>query len=306
MDYKEFAQKVKKSICEFSQDSLKVELTDIVKNNGVVRQGLVISDREETICPTIYLEDFFEEYGKGKPFGSIVRDIVRIYEENRITEKIDFQFFLNYESVRKRVFQKVVNYEKNKEKLKKLPHIRFLDLAVVCYYSYMNDFLGNGTILIEAEHLTKWEIGQEVLFADARKNTLEKLGVEIRSMHEIIWEMLSESLGTGESDQLEKMLSHTEKEILMYVMTLRGGYFGGVCICYQEALRMFAGKCGKSFYILPSSIHELILIPDSQKERPEEFRRMVQEVNAGHVALEEQLSDNVYYFDISQNKISIV
>ncbi|MGN1147742.1 MAG: DUF5688 family protein [Lachnospiraceae bacterium] len=306
MNFSEFIEKTQKSICEFFGDGARVEVKEVIKNNGVILQGVVIIKEAETIAPTIYLNAFYEEYKRGKPFGRIVYEIVKIYERNKITDKINLDFFLDYNAVKGRIFQKVINYEKNKKVLENMPHVRFLDLAVVCYYAYMNDLFGRGSIQIETGHLDKWGISEEELFADARRNTLEKLGMELKGMNEVLFEMMAENLEHTDMDELRHMIDHTEKEIPMYIMTLRGRYFGAVCICYEEMMRFFAKKCGKSFFILPSSIHEIILIPDSGRERPEELRKMVQEVNAGHVALEEQLSDNIYYFNISEGKVSVI
>lgn len=64
-----------------------------------------------------------------------------------------------------------------------------------------------------------------------------------------------------------------------------------------------ARKEKKSLYILPSSVHEVILLPDNGEESPEELRRMIREVNREHVAPEEVLSDNLYYFDLAEKQV---
>lgn len=306
MEFKDFVEKVETGIREYLGKTERTEVKDIIKNNGVVRKGIVVGRKEEVIAPTIYLESFYEEYQKGKALGEVIYDIIKIYEDNRISDSINLDFFLDYESVKKRVFQKVINYEKNKDMLQNVPYERFMDLAVVCYYAYMNDFLGRGSIQIDVGHLDTWGISQEELFADARRNTLEKLGVEIKGMDEVICELLSENLEQEEAAELDEIMQQTKREVPMYIMTLRGRYYGAACILYKEILQAFGEKCRRSFYILPSSIHELILIPDNGREKQEDLRRMVVEVNAGHVALQEQLSDNIYYFSISENSVSML
>ncbi|MED9903726.1 MAG: DUF5688 family protein [Lachnospiraceae bacterium] len=307
MEFNEFIEKTKNSICRFLGDLGSAETKEVIKNNGVILHGIIITGAGEAISPTIYLDAFYEEYRRGKPFGSIVHEIIKIYEENKVSHEINLDFFMDYNAVRGRIFQKVIHYDKNRKLLHNLPHKRFLDLAVVCYYAYMNDFLGRGSIQIEIGHLDKWGISEEELFADARENTLKKLGAEVRSMDEILLEMMEEQLETADTRQLKNMLDNrTEQEIPMYIMTLRGRYFGAACICFEEMLKSFSDRCGKSFYILPSSVHELILIPESGREEPETLKNMVREINADHVLLEEQLSDNIYYFDISKNEVSLI
>lgn len=305
MDFNGFIEKAQNSVRDFLGESVKVQVREVTKNNGITLQGMVITRDGENISPTIYLKPFFEAYEKGKSFGCIIQEIISIYEENKVDADLNFDFFLDYQKVQKRVFQRIVNFEKNRKMLENLPHIRFFDLAVICYYAYMNDFLGKGSILIETGHLDRWGISQETLFEDARNNTVNKLGTEIMGVDELIYEMMSDKLEEKDLEQFSDAIQNAKREVPMYIMTVQGRYFGAVCMYYNEFLQVFAKKCGKNFFILPSSIHELILIPDSGRERPAELKKMVQEVNAGHVAPEEQLSDNVYYFDISQNRITL-
>lgn len=305
MQYKEFMEKTKKSVSDYLGKDVSVEIKEVVKNNGVTLQGLVISGKEESISPTIYLNGFYEDLKDGRTFGDIVRTIADIYQDNRIAGRINLDFFTDYNAVKGRIFIKVINYEKNKKLLEELPYKRFLDLAVVCYYAYMNDFLGKGSIQIEIAHLDKWGISEEVLFQDAERNTAVNLGAEIKGMGEVIKEMLRESFG-GEAEQLAEIAEQAKDEAPMYIMTLKGRYFGAACICDNALLQGFAMTHRTNFYILPSSIHELILLPDDGRERVEVLKNMVEEVNAGHVAPEEQLSDNVYYFDRFDGKVSLI
>lgn len=303
MNFREFSENVVKSVKTCLGNNVKTEVKKVTKNNGVELHGLIISKAQSSVSPTIYLDGFYREYKQGKSLGDIVYEIVSIYENNKVSADINLDFFLDYQAVKSRIFMKVVHYEKNKKMLEDMPHIRFMDLAVVCYYAYMNDFLGKGSIQIETGHLDRWGISEEELFKTAKGNTKDKLGVEIKGMDEILIEMLIENGKDVDREELEAILQRTEREVPMYIMTLKGRYFGAACIYCEEMLYSFGKRCGKSFYILPSSIHELILIPDSGNEKPEVLRQMVREVNAGHVAPEERLSDNIYYFDLTEGQL---
>lgn len=303
MDFNAFIEKVKLSLNEFFGEQADIFVREVEKNNGVILFGLTITRGKANISPTIYLEEFYNEYKRGKDFGTIVYEIVQIYEDNKIETEVNLDFFTRYEAVKNRIFFKVINYEKNKERLQKIPYLRFHDLAVVCYFAYMNDLIGHGFIQIEKGHIEKWGISREKLFSDARRNTRNKLRVEIKGMNEILWEMIAEKVSKMNMEEVRAALAHAEQKIPMYVMTLKGKYFGAACIYQNEALLQFAEKTGKSFFILPSSIHELILIPDEGREKPEVLKKMVRDVNRSHVAVEEQLSDNVYYFDRESERV---
>ena len=308
MEFQEFCEKIKESVCAYLGEETKGEIKQIVKNNGVRLNGLLLNREEDSIAPTIYLEGFYRDYREGKAFGKLVREIAEVYEKNRITDKsLCFDFFTNYEAVRGRIFHKVINYEKNRENLQDIPHVRFLDLALVCYYAYMNDILGQGSIQIDISHLDQWGITEEELFADAWENTTHKLGVEVRHMDELLEELLKERMDGLSEEEISNLLARQGKPLVpMYIMSVRGSCFGAACLYHKEWLAEFAEKCGTNLYILPSSVHELILIPDSNREEPESLKRMVKEVNAEHVERQEQLSDQVYYFDKEKKALSIL
>ena len=306
MNFEEFLSKTENSLRAFWGTGTQIEIKDIRKNNGVLLKGLVITQEKESISPTIYLDGFYQDYLKGKAFGRIVEEIIHLYKENKVKVPINMDFFLDYKAVRGRIFQKVIHYEKNRELLDNIPHKRFMDLAVVVYYAYMNDFLGRGSIQITVSHLDKWGISEEKLFEDASKNTREKLGVEILGMKDMLTELFFDNQCDADAAQVKEAVSYVERDVSMHVMTVKGRYFGAACICDTEMLKCFSERCNCNFYILPSSIHELILIPDTGFENPENLRRMVREVNAEHVEEEEQLSDNVYYFNRSTNTVNIV
>ena len=308
MNFQEFCEKIKESVCAYLGEETKGEIKQITKNNGVRLNGLLLSREADTISPTIYLEGFYRDYKEGKAFGKLVREIAELYEKNRITDKsLCFNFFTDYETVRGRIFHKVINYEKNRESLQDIPHIRFLDLALVCYYAYMNDILGQGSIQIDISHLDQWGITEEKLFADAWENTTHKLGVEIRRMDDLLEALLTDRMDGVSEEEISDLLAKQGKPLVpMYIMSVRGSCFGAACLYHKEWLAEFAEKRGTNLYILPSSVHELILIPDSDREDPECLKRMVREVNAEHVEEQEQLSDQVYYFARSGNTLSIM
>ena len=111
-----------------------VSIHDVTKNNGVVLTGLTFSKKDVNISPTIYLEDFYKEYQEGKSMEGILEEIKEIYYGSRMENSINMDFFTDYEKAKKNIVYKLINYEKNKELLKEIPHKKFLDLAIVFYY----------------------------------------------------------------------------------------------------------------------------------------------------------------------------
>ena len=89
MEFKEFREEIKIALEVRLQDGFMIGLNSITKNNGVVLHGITISNLNINVAPTIYLEEFYREYCKGRDFTSIVEDILSIYENNTYKEDLD-------------------------------------------------------------------------------------------------------------------------------------------------------------------------------------------------------------------------
>lgn len=324
MGLQQFSDKVQKGVREFLGEGTEVCVKQVRKNNGVMLEGMTIMKEGDNLSPTIYLDVFFEEYEKGKTLGEVVREIVSIYENSNAGNKIDMSFFGDYKKVRRRIFCKLVNFEKNRELLKEVPHLRFLDLAVVCYYSYMNELIGNGTITIYQSHMQRWDISEEQLFQEAMENTRKVLHYEWRNMQDMVKDMLEEGLreqiqeyAGGEVNLSEEWMEEILRQMLaeakeqhgdqpMYVLTNCSRFLGAVCMVYDDILEHMGRIIGNDFYILPSSIHELILLPGAETEAKDNLKNLVNEVNTTQVEPEEILSDSVYYYDTKLKKLFLL
>lgn len=313
MEYREFEEIVIRRIKELTNESAEVTLHSVSKNNGIRLNGVVILRENEKISPTVYLEPFFEEYEEGGDMEDIVSRIIRLCNEQRDGFDFDVEDFRNIDKTREKIFYKLVNYEKNKELLLTVPYRRVLDLAIVYYVIVSCNELGSGSILIKNEHLEFWNISEEELFAYADSNTPKKLAREIKSMSEVIAEYAGRG-NAAEIDEdgftaalIEELNEFSEEApIKMFVMTNKTGLNGAAVILYEGAVKSFAEKTGFDVYILPSSIHEVILVPATPAAEAGALLDLVREVNAGSVSTEEWLSDNIYYYSNREDTIKII
>src|SRR5699024_996913 len=125
--------------------------------------------------PTIYLDHFFERCQDGETVETIAREIMELYQIYRIEEPVDPDFYCDFSNIWDHIVCKVINYEKNRELLNQIPHVRYLDLAVVFYCRIENEQIGRGTILIHNSHLKLWKITKRELEEIAGKNTKDQL-----------------------------------------------------------------------------------------------------------------------------------
>jgi replication initiation and membrane attachment protein DnaB len=143
------------------------------------------------------------------------------------------------------------------------------------------------------------------MYEIALENTMRLFPVSIRYMNEIILSMLKSEMGETEDLQLLKDLAiPTGEEPRMYVLSNTTGINGATTLLYSNVLKEFADKAGRDLFILPSSLHEIILVPIVSRDfKVEDLRSMVNEVNQNNVPIEDILSNSVYQYNRKENSI---
>lgn len=295
MSYKEFIRYIKENVGIILGEQVTVSAQSVRKNNSLILEGICIQEENKKMAPTIYLEFYYEAYLKGKPLGEIILEVLSVYQKFKVEDMFEMDFFMNYERTKGRILYKLINYQKNKELLEDVPYVAFLDLAIVFYCMVMNDQNGSATILIHYSHLEMWGITVKELYKNAKENTRKLLCSEIKEMNQVIEELFGEK-SPGNNEEKGECGR-------MYILSNTAKLNGAVCILYQNLLSSFAESIGSDLFILPSSIHEVILIPADGKILQTELEEMVMEVNQTQVETEDILSDHVYYFSRKEKKI---
>ena len=288
-----FGNEVKQEMEKLLGSEVRVELRRITKNNGIILEGLCILEKGSYVSPTIYLEDFYREYKDGMSLKEIAGRIYDIYEKRCRNIPFSLEYFLDFEKIKENIFCKLVNREMNQELLRDVPNVSFLDLSVVFICAVKNEEFGNGSVLIREEHRKHWKVSKELLYEYARENTFRLRPFELKSMEELI------------EDLVESEERNLLKEIPMYVLSNRDRVFGAAGILYDRILSSAGARLEEDFYVLPSSVHEVILVPGHVAGSEKELHAMVHEVNHTQVEPEEVLSENVYHYDRKKHSLSI-
>lgn len=317
MELYEFTQKVTRALSDYLGEEAEVKEHKIYKNNGVLLHGICALEKGRNIAPTVYVNDFFERYQSGESFGGIMQEVIDILEKNRVEESIDVAFFTEYENVKKRLVLRLIHGEKNKELLKEVPHQKFMDLAIVCHCIMTSEEIGYGSILIHKQHLQVWGIEEETLFQDAFKSSPKIEPYSILKISELVKDIMRGSVKARidqmhgvKKERKEELLNVTlenmareMEEIPMYVLTNCRRYYGAACLVYPAVLEIIAEKLQGDFYILPSSVHEVIVTKKMDTTEETALNQMVEEVNQTQVAKEEWLSNHAYLYQSSTGKI---
>jgi len=286
-------------------EGYEVKLQEVQKNNGVRLLGLLILTEKQNVSPTIYLKPFWEAYENGVTLAELVSRVLQIYREDTPAESVDMSFFRDFQQVKGRICYRLIDGKQNRELLEKIPHIPFLDMAICFYYAYEGEHLGKGTILIYNTHAKMWQATVSDLMKLAQENTPRLFPWECNSMESLIREMFGEEevQGIRLTEEEQKQL---KKELPMRILSNEQRVHGAACILYPGILEKIAAEVSANLFILPSSVHEVILLPDKGEEDAGQLKSMIREVNRTQLEPEEVLSDSLYYFDCLKKHVKIV
>lgn len=294
MTFLTFKEEILSSLRNSFGKDYSLSVIPIQKNNQISYQGLIIQQNGQNISPTIYLDPLYEAFEEKRLcMNDILEQIKSTYHSARPQENIDISFFSDFEKVQSRICMKLIHYEKNREFLNDVPHIRFLDLAIVFYYLIPLTVIEHATIMISNQHTLHWGTTEQYLFELAKENMPRLLPYYLDDIISLI-------------DVPELSGSYDTKDSLpLYVLTNSEKLFGASTILYPQLLESIALRMESDFIILPSSIHEVLLLPTSAiNDNTKDYAAIINEVNATELSKEEVLSDHAYYYSRATNSIT--
>ena len=251
-----------------------VELYEAKKNN-VAKDAM--RKKEVKVSPMVYIEDWYNVYERDNDFVNIISSINNIFEATTPSEfDLDFDN-LNPDNLTARL----VNYDKNAERLENIVHERILDLAVELRYIVSNDDNGISTFAVTNDILDKMGISKEEAFAK----------VKARLKRESVFSsMLSVMMGMGIGLPIESF------DEPMYVLSNKAKVNGAISIYNTDILDKIMDDMElDEMFIIPSSIHEVLIINTNLIE-VDELENIIRTVNTDILKAEEFLSDRAYKY----------
>lgn len=298
MDYRAFANAVEEQINLKMTGGVRAALHTAIKNNGKERTGILIESPGINISPTIYLEEYFQNYQQGVKLEVIVEEMMRLYEDIRQDKSWDYEEILSYEGVKDRIVFKLVNTAKNRKFLNTVPHFPFLDLSAVFYVLLEVTDEGTAAMTINKNHMEQWGIQADVLWTDAVKNSKRLLPAEFFTMNYALKEIMRKNSGYRADENRNLLYGKAEDRDGMYVLSNKLRNYGAACIAYPHILEMIGGILRSDYFVLPSSVHEVVIVPYCEGISFAELDEMVRDINETQVDDEEVLSDHAYLYDI--------
>lgn len=301
MNYREFVSAVEGKMRLFTGKEIRISIHESVKNNGVERRGITFHQEGVNIAPTVYLEEYYEQYQKGRGLNEICHSILELYEKVKAEKSLDTGQILCYEKVKDSLLCKLVNYPNNRIQMEQSPRVlyrKYMDLAVSVYLMVELKGFGTAAMQVTEEYLDHWKVTEENLFADAWANTKQIRPVWFRTMRSVIAEIVEPDPEKSKEKQNEIFPGGKEAERdTMYILTNQARHFGAVCLLYDDTMEQLADFLEENYYVIPSSVHEVIIVPESGSPGDEVLNAMIREINATQVEREEVLASHCYYYD---------
>ena len=234
---------------------------------------------EGCASPVLYMENLYQKYledGMNSVY-ELIKQATGMFASDEVVE------WLKWENARKYLKPFVMNWEKNKECIVKGDKIAkpMLDLILSCYLriKYKSQI---ASIQVTNKLLEAWEVSEEEVYEQAYCNE----EYEIKPIGEILD---SETLTDG------------------WLLTNKERIRGAAGMFSKQYLSQLAEQCNSDLYILPSSIHEVIILKSEKcTYGVEHMKSVIDTVNEYMLSDEEFLSDSVYYYDRKKQELDIV
>lgn len=266
-----------------------------VKNNDTKRYGIVIKRTEGKVAPTVYIDHLYDDYinKKSTPeeIALQIQAVVRGFDEYEDKYR---SFSAELGDCRSRIIYRLVSLERNQAYLSGIPHLPFLNLAIIFSVVHQLSEEGLESVCITNELQKKWNISTRDLYLLAAENTPKLLPANIDTMAHAMDSFCGNQ--DTQLDEPDKPIPH------MFIVSNDYGINGAAVLLYENLVQKIAEKEQRNLYIVPSSIHEILIIPENNKTSLSHLSEMLNEVNNNHVREDEILSDRAYYYDRKEKK----
>ncbi len=288
----EFLNKIVKAVKEKVGTECEVRTREVKKNNGLVLRAIEIWEPGASGTAEIYIDGLLNRVETCEiGLDEAVREVVRIHKKHKENEFADMVKRIDKRYILDNVTCQLVSKEKNGERLSVMPYRDFLDLAVIYRVIVAENGSETASFAVGNAICKKHGIGGDELESAARRNT-EGKGFRTWPIASII----AETAGVQEED--------CEGNIPMWVFSNDRRNYGAAVMLYEGYFDKLARRIESDLYILPSSIHEVVAVPDNGMDK-DELRAIVRMINSSEVPEDEVLSENVYRYCRKEKRLVI-
>lgn len=299
MELKDFAALIAAGAQGQLGDRYEISDTVTIKNNTTEYTGIIFQKKTENVAPTIYIEDLYERYKVQEvTIQDAIKEVISRYEKSiKGMQRIN-GLSVDYASCQDRIIYRLVSKERNLFLLKDMPYIPFLDMAITFHLVVSIDDSCMQSLKITRELQQRWGVSVEQLLKLAKKNTPELLPARVCELSQL----MKCYINTREFKLEQEEDLTNEEKIDMIVVSNELGINGAAVLLYDGVMEQIANEYDSDLYLLPSSIHEIIVVPAGEEDLHETFSSMVNNINQRYVDEDEVLSDRVYIYRQEEKK----
>ena len=301
MNFDDFTALIQERIMDYLPEDYMgadVEITETRKLNQNYT-ALIVKKEGQEIAASVDLDMLYDML-EDMSFEEVLEQAADMAQ--RQPEGLDIDDIQDYEKARERLFIRISDAEENRELLKDAPHKEILGLSVTCHVLVGLEDGEMGSTMVTGPLLDKYGVTTEQLFEDAFLNSQKILPPSIEPMETMLGRMMGFGMEMEVPATLEEQLENLDLENMgMAVLTNRQAVNGAAVIFYPDLMAKIGDSQQVNFFILPSSTHEVILVPDNGSMKLKDLEDMVRSINMSAVSPKDRLSDTVYHYDYKEH-----
>lgn len=297
MNFSEFSLALTTLVNAKLGDNYEVSNTKITKNNGNRLHGINVKCSGKNVSPTFYVDDLYDQYENGEIsfeecFEKIVREVRKTFDN---LPDLHLEQFNDFSKVKDKILYKLINTAANEELLKDVPYETVNDLSKI-FFVNVSEKIGEMAFTIRNEHMSAWGVTKEDISSAADANMPQMGGETFMSLAHMI----------NQLNEIQIVDEREDTESTTFVLSNRDKVFGAAAALYTGEIQRLAERREADIYIIPSSIHEVLLLVDSEETDAEDIKKTILDVNEAQVAPEKRLSNNLYKYCRETDKIEVV
>ena len=299
MDFEEFKNTimdlVSKEVEDRGLEDISMKLTTIDSPDGMTDR-LMVSVGDSKMSMAFRLKEIYSSVQDGEDIDHAVYKMVNTIEDSISVIKNKEQdvksFISDYEKVKEHTYLRMIPGDS--PILKDTPHKMVEDMALVVniHLESFSDENGRSCVVVSKPLMEMYGVDEKQLFADAEKNSLANEPMVFTPLGDMIKNLI----------ESENLPSPEEAGIVTYIATNKSGFQGAAVAGYPDFCEKAAEAIGGSFYMLPSSVHEFILIKDDGMPKAKDLNAMIKNVNETVLEPRDILSAQCYHYD-AKNKV---
>lgn len=258
---------------------------------GLAYDGMTVVRSGQRAAAAVNLTAFYDMYQEGKTTGDIIHEMADVAVMQ--APQMEYSVFSDYEAAKDHLFIRVANKEANADVLAGMPHKEVEDLAITYHVLVNHDQNGIASAPVTDDLLRHYGVTAEQLHEDALANSQQMLPAQLDSMQNMLFGMMT-------PEASDTLWDEPYPGSTMLVLTNNVQLNGAAALFYPGVMDQAAERLGGDFIVLPSSTHEVIMIPADGMTDFRSLEQMVKDINRSQVAPEERLSDHVYHYDAKE------